>query len=539
MRPRIAAHLLPDNYAQIAVNTRLWSGDAAPFKKPAYVTDLAKSGTIVSIYRFGKSLDDDTKYWFQFTTDADVTLGPIPDDTSERTYYTQAGQPPMVTDSTLATTDGLMPSNGYLLGIPAPTTRAGVTVTPGSGGDDTVKAQNCVLAYTYVSAWGEEGAPCEVSDPFNAKTGDTLNIISMDGPPAGNYNITLKRLYVSITDDSGTATLRFWKEIPVGSTTYSDTLDLTLLGEALPENALIPPPDDMFGLMAHPAGFLVGFSGQRVLRSETYKPYGWPYFSPVADQIVGGAILGQATVICTKGSTYMATQADPITFVPLQLNGWQPCVSKRSIAVLGAFVIYASPDGLVGVDQNGTLSVLTDQLMTRDEWQAYKPESMTTVTHDGRAFIFYDTGTVQGGLIFDPSVGQIVLTDLYATAAYADERRDALFLVVETGKLHKWDADDEAMTQTYQSKQIIAERPQNLGAAKVVADSYPVTFTLDATVETTTGTKAIQVTKTVQNARGFRIKGDYRARDYAWTVQGTGKVSEVIVASTLGNLTAQ
>ena len=73
--------------------------------------------------------------------------------------------------------------------------------------------------------------------------------------------------------------------------TLSDKVDFTLLGEALPERAGAPPAD-LFGIMAHPGGFLVGFS-KRAYRSEVFKPYGWPYYSPVADEIVGGAVMGQ------------------------------------------------------------------------------------------------------------------------------------------------------------------------------------------------------------------------------------------------------
>ena len=118
--------------------------------------------------------------------------------------------------------------------------------------------------------------------------------------------------------------------------TFSDKVDFTLLGEALPERALAPPPADLFGIMAHPGGFLVGFSGKRVYRSEVFKPYGWPYYSPVADEIVGGAVMGQATVICTKGDTYLATQADPVTMTPTRLDGHQPCVAKRTIRAFRA-----------------------------------------------------------------------------------------------------------------------------------------------------------------------------------------------------------
>ncbi|MDS1141705.1 hypothetical protein RE432_14785 [Pusillimonas sp. SM2304] len=543
MQPRVEPHLLPPGAAQTAVDARLVSGSIDTYRKPAEVTTLAKVGTIKTIYRFGKSLDTDTQHWFHWLNDTDVTRGSIPDDTQERTYFTEAGQAPRVTDSTLATGDALMPTASYLLGIPAASSSAAVTVTPGPDDPDgNMERQQCLLAYTFVSEWGEEGPPNAVSDPFNAATGDTLNVVSMEGPPSGAYNITHKRLYVSITDSMGSAVLRFWKEITAGATTYSAELDMTVLGEAVPENAMVPPPATMFGIMAHPGGFLIGFDGQRVLRSETFKPHGWPYFSPVADDIVGGAILGAATVICTKGGTYMATQADPITFTPIQLNGWQPCVSKRSIAILESGVVYASPDGLVGVDGTGQLSVLTATIMTRDQWQAYKPDSMMAVTHDGRIFLFYDTGTSKGGIILETVPGggvQMFLTSIHATAAFADERRDALFLVVENGKLHKWDSHADVLTFTYTGKQFIAERPQNVGAAMVVADGYPLTFKFDAVVRTDTGDRTISFTKTVTSARPFRLDGRYRVREYQYTITSQHKVTAVTLASTLGNITAE
>ncbi|MAK54667.1 MAG: hypothetical protein CML17_02240 [Pusillimonas sp.] len=542
MQPRVEPHLLPLGAAQDAVNTRLTSGSIGTFGAPEEVTTLAKAGTIKTIYRFGKDIDSDTQHWFHWTNDTDVTRGPIPDDTQERTYFTEAGQPPKVTDATMATADAAMPTASYLLGIPAATSRAAVTVDQTAPDpDDTLERQQCLLAYTFVSAWGEEGPPNEVTDPFDAATGDTLDVANLEGPPTGAYNITHKRLYVSVVDSQGGAVLRFWKEIPAGATTYSEVVDFTELGEATPENPLIPPPETMFGIMSHPGGFLIGFDGQQVFRSETYKPYGWPYFSPVADDIVGGAILGSATVICTKGGTYLATQADPITFTPIRLEGWQPCVSKRSIATLENGVVYASPDGLVGIDPSGSLRLLTESILTRDQWQFYKPESMLAVVHDNRIFLFYDNGTDKGGIILEIlSEGgiQMNLTSVHATAAYADGRRDTLFLVVEDGKLHKWDGNVDDLSLTYTSRKFIAERPQNVGAAMVVADAYPVTFKFDATIRGATD-RVVSFTKTVTSARPFRMPGNYRCREYQFTITGAHSITEVTLASTLGNITAE
>lgn len=540
MLPRIEPHLLPAGASQDVLNANMQRGSLVPYKAPAKVADLAKVGTKLAIYRFGRAIDDDARYWFHWLKDTDVARGAIPDDTQERTYFTEAGQPPRVTDSTMATTGAAMPSAWYRLGIPAPTVRATVTVTQQPNPPDNLERQSCLLAYTFVSAWGEEGPPNEVSDPFDAATDDTLNVINMEGPPSGEYNITLKRLYISTTDATGTAVLRFWKEVPAGAVTFSDKVDFTALGEALPEHALVPPPADLFGLMAHPAGFMIGFSGKRVYRSEVFKPYGWPYYSPVADEIVGGDIMGQATVICTKGDTYLATQADPVTFTPLRLEGNQPCVAKRTIRAFKGGVVYASPDGLVMVDQSGGMGVVTEELLTREQWQAYRPSSMHASVHDNRYFCWYDTGTARGGLIFDLTRGAMSLTrtDVYATASYSDGRRDELFLALPDGDVHKWDAGALPLAMRRLSRKYILERAQNIGAAQVLAAAYPVTFRLRATVESNSGPREVVIERVVRNGRPFRLAGNYRARSYEYTVEGSSAITEVTVASTLGNVTA-
>jgi len=541
MQPRVEPHLLPDTAAQHALNARLWSGKIGAFRQPQLVTALGKLGSKRAIYRFGKGLDDDARFWFHWLNDTDVARGPIVDDTQERTYFTEAGKPPMVTDATMATGDANMPTIAYRLGVPAPTARATLTVTQAVGNSDREDAQACLLAYTFVTGWDEEGPPNAVSDPVNLMSGDTLNVFNMEGPPAGAYNVTRKRLYLSVTDATGTAVLRYWAEVPAGAVTYRGVVDTTMLGEALPDAALIPPPENLFGLMSHPAGFMVGFSGKRVYRSEVFKPYGWPHFSPVADDIVGGAILGQGTVICTKGLTYFATQSDPQTFVPVQLDGWQPCVSKRSIQALAGGVAYASPDGLVMVSPTGVMSVVTEGLMTRDEWQAYKPESMHAAAHDGRYFCWYDTGAKRGGLILNLGAGtlELVETDVYATAAYADGRRDELFIVQADGNLYKWDAGAQPLAMSWRSKRFILERAQNVGAAMVVADAYPVPFRLTCTIETDAGPQTLQVDRTAVNGRPFRLLGNYRAREFEFTVSGPNAVREVTLASTLANVTAE
>jgi len=538
IQPRLRAHLLPENGATEAKDLVLSRGSIEPLKAPAYVLDLAKAGPIKSIYRFGKDIDSDTVHWFHWAADADVTRGPIPDDTMERTYFTVAGQPPMVTDATIATADSLMPTTAYRLGVPTPETQAIVSTTEQQNPGD-LAAQSCLLAYTYVSGWGEEGPPSAVSMPFDVKTGDTVNVSNLDGPPSGAYNITHKRLYVSVTDATGVAVLRFWKEIAVGSGSYSEVLSLNELGEALPDISPIPPPEDLFGIMAHPGGFMVGFSGQKVYRSEPFKPYAWPHFSPLPDDIVGGAVMGQSVVICTKRDTYMAMASDPISLTPVRLDGNQPCVAKRSIKAFKGGVVYASPDGLVMVDQSGALVLVTQALMTREQWQTYQPESMHAAVHDSLYYCWYDNGEDSGCLIFDVSDGGVLLTRSakYVSAAYTDHRRDELYVVTDGNRLHKWNSGAARQYQ-WASKPFLTERPQNLGAAQIIADSYPVQFQLIATIETSAGARTVTTTKNITSGRPVRLNGSYRAREHRISVQGTAIIREITVASTMANLTA-
>ena len=80
MVPMVEPHLLPAGASQELVNGNPLGGALVPYKGPAKVADLAKPGTKLAIYRFGRSLDDDARFWFHWLHDTDVARGAIPDD---------------------------------------------------------------------------------------------------------------------------------------------------------------------------------------------------------------------------------------------------------------------------------------------------------------------------------------------------------------------------------------------------------------------------------------------------------------------------
>src|SRR5262245_31129654 len=127
--PRLEPHLLPPPNAQIASNVDLARSNYQPFRAPVSVATLDKVGTIKTIYRFGQTLDSDSQYWFHWLNDTDVARGHIAGDTLERTFYTEAGQPPRWTDASLATGGGFYPTAYRDLGVPRPSSAALLTTS--------------------------------------------------------------------------------------------------------------------------------------------------------------------------------------------------------------------------------------------------------------------------------------------------------------------------------------------------------------------------------------------------------------------------
>lgn len=534
IRPRLRPHLLGQEEAQRAVNCKLWSGAAEPFKQPAYVKDLP-AGTKTTIYRHGQNRTDE-EYWCSWTTvtapaGVDVARGFVADDTDERFFFTGEGPIAQYSDNTLVVGSEPLPAASVALGIEAPGA-VSLSYSPTSGESTVI-----FFAAQFVSAGGERGPIGPASPDPAASAGLTYyhgDSITINGIPTSlDPEVTHVDLYVATTDSNGVAQFRFWKRVSEGTTTLTDDIDFDLLGEAPDSPSLVAPPDGLFGLMAHPGGFLCGFADKSFCRSEVFKPHGWPtvYRDPLPDYPVGGAVLGASVVICTKGKTYLYTGNDPLNQIKNDLEGWQPCVSKRSIQKTTAGVIYASADGLVLVNGMGPLQLVTANHFTRTQWQAYKPESSHAAVHDDRYFWWWDAGGgVRGLLIFEfggSGVQMVVESNVYATAAFADHRKDELyFALASDGHLYKWDAGASATTQVWRSKLFHLDRPQNVGAVKIEADTYPVTFRLY-------GDGSLADTVTVNSEYPTTLRGDLRYREVFMEIECASRVDSVTIASSI------
>jgi hypothetical protein len=515
MMPRRNAALLPDNAAQNAQNCTLWHGDLRPLKSPlTVITPTALGGAIRSIYRIGMSLPE-TQFWMAWTADVDVVRGMIANDTSERTYFTGDGVP-KVTNLQMATQGGTSyPVNAYALGVPAP------TVAPTClASDTTAPNETRAYIYTYVTAWGEEGMP---SPPTRVVVSSTAAVAlsGMATAPTGNYNITSKRIYRSQQTAGGTAIYEFVAEIADAGITFNDTLTGTQLGEELTTLTYAMPPADLAGLVALPNGIMAGFSGYDLYFCEPFLPYAWPEaYRLTADYpIVGLGVFGSSLLVCTKGSPYLVSGVHPDSMSMERIELDQACVAKRSIISIGGGVMYASPDGLVYVGAGGS-RVVTQELYTREEWQALNPATIEAYFHDGKYIGMFSSG---GGFILN-SLEDASLTffDEAVTAGYADKINDALYLCIG-GVIKKFNAGTDK-SYTWRSKKFQVAQSPAPACVRVDADTYPVTLKLYAD-------GVLKHTETVANERVFRLPKGYRPREIEMELSGTARVRLLAVAN--------
>jgi hypothetical protein len=513
MMPRRNAAMLPDTAAQVARNCTLWHGDLRSLKAALpVVTPTAIGAAIKSIYRIGMTLPE-TQYWMGWATDVDVVRGMIAGDSSERTYYTGDGVP-KVTNLQMATQGGVRyPVNAYTLGVPAPT-QAPACVP--SAAVDPVETR--VYIYTYVTAWGEEGAPSPPTKVVVSEAG-TVALSLLATAPGGNWNIVSKRIYRSVQAASGTAIYEFVAEIPDANVTYNDIKTATQLGEPISTLTYAMPPATLAGLVALPNGIMAGFSGYDLFFCEPFLPYAWPekYRLTTDYPIVGLGVFGSSLLVCTSGSPYLVTGVHPDSMSMERIELDQSCVSKRSIVSIGGGVMYASPDGIVYVGAGGS-RVVTEALYTREEWQAINPGTIDGYYHDGKYIALYAGGGFILNSLEDTS---LTMFDEVVTAGFSDPVNDALYLAIG-GNVAKFNAGADK-PYTWRSKRFQFSSHPGPGCARVDADSYPVTFNLYAD-------GVLKHTQPVLDDGVFRLPSGYRPREIEIELVGSARIRLVALA---------
>lgn len=471
--PRTAPTQLAPNQAQTAKNVRVTGQQLASWKLETKEYEPVEETTLSTIYKLYDQATNDYR-WLGWITDVDVVVGPVGDLTESRIYYTGDGFPKK-TNWDLATSTGAgaapYPNSWLYMGVPAPTAAPSLTASSGAAPNETR-----AYVYTNISTFGlvtEESAPSPAATVTVNTSGGTVTITGFSAVPTIGYNITHRRIYRTVTGAS-TVVYNLVAEIPVATTSYVDSVPVASLGLSLTSLYYTPPPDDLIGLVAMPNGILAGFRGNEIWFCEPYLPHAWPsiYMLSVNDEIVGLGVYDNNLVVMTKHNPFIITGSNPGAMSQTKLPMMQPCVAKRSITADQYGVIYASPNGLVGIGQ-GVQDVITTALYTREEWQRTLPETFISEVYNNMYIGFATLDGVTRGLVFTRAdIPPLFVWDFQANALFIDPSDGGIYAVSKIDNaIYKLDSDPNNFTfYEWKSKQFILPNPVNFGAMKVQAD---------------------------------------------------------------------
>lgn len=519
--PRVSSRLLDTESAEYALNCLFDSGDLEALFEKTEIAAVLGPGTINSIYLY------EGVHWFSWQNEVHAISSPVAQDQYARVYFTGDGNP-KVTSNLIATGSDPKPAASYRLGVPAPSTTPTAAVVDGGDDDDFGTDESRAYVYTYVTEYGEEGPPSPASDilDLDLPSADAVSLV-LPTLASNIFNITHKRIYRTATGGDSTE-FYFVAEIPVATTTYTDTLPVIGLGPELTTYNYEVPPFSMRGLVKGANGICAGYSGNEFIPSEPYLPYAYPveYRRSTEHDIVAIAATATGFVIGTKGKPYLVQGVHPGAMAETKVDLMQACVSKTSMVDMGAYVLYASPDGLVSISESSA-SVITQGILRKRDWEKFNPSTIRAFRYEDKYIAFYDDGTGGAGFIYEPNLGTITRIDTFATAGYTDLETDTLYLVID-GKIHSWETAGTRETYVWRSK--VFHLPDvTFAAVKVWTDEL-----------LNVGLKLIVDGRTIMElnqlpAEAFKIPPGHGTR-WQLELSGTGVVERVTLAPSMDQL---
>jgi hypothetical protein len=515
-QPRLHPRYLPDGSAQISRNSKMERGALTPIRMGRFVETLPAPAGTIYLYR---------GVWFSWPGVVDVVPAPIAED---RLYVTGDGVPKLISGGVT-----------YPLAVPLPVAAPSAVLQ--SGTPDPALQKSIAYAYTWVTSFAEESEPSPLSNEILWSATLKAVVSGFDTPPTGRA-VTTMRIYRSETSALGETNLYFIAERDASAADFIDDVDVNVIQNVIPSASYNAPPDTLQGIISMANGMMAAFDGKKIYFCEPYQPHAWPekYVLTTDYTIVGLGSIGTTLMIMTAGQPYMAAGSAPENMVMEKLQVTLPCLSKQSIANLGDAVAYASPNGLVTITTSGA-SLQTAQLITREEWLLYEPQTFIAAAYDGRYLAGYSirdpvTQQVidQGMLIIDLSGDQPFLLRAAdrPMAAFHDIGSGGVFLLVNSTDIWQWDDTTQPYgAQLWKGKQHVYTTPMNFGAILIEGED-----TLTADQWTNIRTKndvlraAIQAGSAVLPGDGGTslLTPDPDGPDFAVIVYGDGQAIDVI-----------
>ena len=468
--PRIAPTLLPDGMATVAHNCRLKSGKLVPLREPSFVE--ASEHTVYHENGLGSIADAHSVYCWKHTL-ADGTVrtdflafpgrvyfshGNIADDAHDRIFVT--GE----TGVSFVTTNGELKENCPVVYLFDRTTN---TIDRHCICKEPLDAPRCSFvgeldesdisyAYFFLAWYDKYGYESPASDPSRNINPDETAYL--DEPLKYNQNGLVKfqpvhvpveahgvRVYKTNTGDE-TDNIQLIHEFTRGELSaleseFSVRVDDTQAQEAMPE--IEAPPFDLLDMSFVPGNYYAGRSRSMphtVLFSDIDNPTNWStsFRYDIRDNIVKIAVTSNSVVVLTDGTPFVLSGTAPESMTTASLAAPAACVSEKSVVVLHNAVYFASNQGICviyGSSDEGTVcKCLTEQYLTKEQWQALNPASCIMGAFDNALHMFFHLADgSRKAFILDLAESANALTthDEIATCVCTDDRSDDMYFIRE------------------------------------------------------------------------------------------------------------
>lgn len=483
------ANLDPTN-AQIAVNTRLQSGEIKSWKGKTVEYQTIQEG-VQTIFKLEGPSGEGA--WAEWTVDTDVVFSPMADLKEHRFYYSEAGICKK-SNWTMAH-DGLdgtpIPRSWLYLGVPRPNKAPHATATRTDTSPENTEERAYV--YTYVSTFGgvkEESAPSDACNVTADIVGGKVVFDEFPVAPTEHYNITALRLYRAVIGASEISYMlvdeftvvngevdtskRSLNGVRFEDGKYPDTRKTEQLGIVLESMYYEEPPEGLRGLVNMPNGMIAGFVGNQVWFCEPYLPHAWPstYMLTTDAQIVGLGVYGNTLVVCTERQPFTIAGTHPAAMTQEKLPMLQPCVNKRSIAYDQYGVLYASSNGLV-VIAGGQMDVFSRPLFTREGWLEYNPVVMVGSMYNNNYLCGYQQGNASGMFVFARGdTPALIKVEFDPVCLFVERITGYVYgLSHADGIVYRLDASStKLMGYTWKSKMFVYPRSVSFSCAKLDAE---------------------------------------------------------------------
>lgn len=522
--PRLEPHLLPNEAAERSLNCHYERGIIAPMQSDVLSATLPLSGP-KTLFFYAHT------HWFTFADRVSVLANPMAQDPYQRVYWSGQGKP-KVTAQDIATGSGTMPKAWYDLGVPRPSVKPQVTKVDAATGMDPPQGElpayddeDRLYIQTYVTRFGEEGAPSAASASVLIEKPASTVTVQLGTLGANTHNITHRRLYRSVSA-AGEGDFLLVAELPISQTQYLDAAR-TINGPSLVTWDYDVPDPNMQGLCAMANGICAGFAGNEVMFSEAYLPYAWSKSNRgiTDDEIVAIVPIETSLVVATKGKPFLFSGVTPSLITGTQLNIEQACVSAESLVVINGTALYASPDGLVAISSSSA-ALVSDPIIDRATWQSFAPHTIKAWAVEG----YYVAQCESGAFLFDLASSSFTRLSHRWTAAYAYLPHDALYYA-KGSELYRWRAGSSVIGMEWLSKPFLIPQHTLLTCARIQSPD-PSRLALSVLAD---GQEVLVLAQGELTAEPFRLP-PIRASRWQLKVSGTAKVERLLLGDTFAEL---